>query len=140
MTRATHKTTGMVITTLIGMYLHAPLIVGIEYIIVSWFASTFADIDLKLEIKHRLVTHNLLFCLVLSGSIGYFNKGIGLIVFVNYILHLVLDTCTVMGIPWLYPFSNKYYSFKLCRCGDKIDYGINVINICILLIMVNEWL
>lgn len=61
--------------------------------------------------KHRGITHTLIgmliFALFVYVLFGNFVWGF---VF-GYILHLIFDTITPMGIMWLYPYNKKYYSF-----------------------------
>lgn len=78
---------------------------GILGKIVSFFAS------------HRGIFHSFLLPLVLFGILGYFwNFAYALALFVGYIVHLIADALTPMGIPAFWPFSE----FKLrgpIRCG-----------------------
>ncbi|MFH0701875.1 MAG: metal-dependent hydrolase [Candidatus Woesearchaeota archaeon] len=63
--------------------------------IVSFFAS------------HRGVFHSFLLPLVLFGILGFFwNFPYALALFVGYIVHLIADALTPMGIPVFYPFSS----------------------------------
>lgn len=87
--------------------------------------SLFPDIDtpfsklgrlnpLSFIMKHRGFTHTTL-CLVISScviatitnNLAYTTAfGFG------YLLHLLADTLTPMGIMWAYPESKKYYTFS----------------------------
>lgn len=44
--------------------------------------------------------------------------------------HLILDTLNPKGIMWLYPFSHKHYSLKVCKTGSPEE--IMIFGICLL--------
>lgn len=132
MTGKTHKIVGVACTLPL---LHYTGLIGIFGII----GSTFADIDLRLGIKHRTITHNLLFCFAASGIVFYINRAAGFIFFINYLVHLILDSMTVMGIAWFYPFSKKYYSMRLCKCGSEFDDGLFLLTLLGVVMYCSYW-
>lgn len=80
--------------------------------------------------KHRGIFHSFLLPLVLFGLLGYFwNFAYALALFVGYMVHLIADALTPMGIPAFWPFSG----FKLrgpIHCGtwqEWILFGILVV-------------
>lgn len=87
--------------------------------------SLFPDIDtpfsklgrmnpLSSIMKHRGFTHTTL-CLVLTSClIGTLANNLSYAVAYGfgYLLHLLADTLTPMGIMWGYPESKKYYTFS----------------------------
>lgn len=82
----------------------------------------FADI-----MKHRGFCHTIPFVLLISIIFsflpfrGHFPLMFGLI------SHLVLDTLNPSGIMWLFPVSNKKFSFNICKTGspeESIIFGL----------------
>lgn len=71
---------------------------------------------------HRKETHSLLALVICSAILWVYNPFYGLCFALSYILHLLVDTLTVEGIPWLYPWNKKHYSFKLTSNGSPIEY------------------
>lgn len=125
--RKTHIAIGCVATSiLLSNHIIQPLsIIGIV-------GATFSDIDYKLGIKHRTITHSILMLTLTSIMISFFSKDIALVWFVNYLLHLIADSFTKSGVPFLYPFIKKSYGFKLIKTGSSIDYFIAIVSLYIL--------
>ena len=68
---------------------------------------------------HRTITHSLLGLSIFSGFLFVYAKELLLVGVVAYLSHIVLDTLTPAGVPWLWPFG-KNYSLNLFKTG-----GIN---------------
>lgn len=64
------------------------------------------------------------------------NKEIGLIWFISYLSHLILDSCTESGVMFLYPFKKKSYGLKFLHSGGVIDMLIENIGYILLVIVV----
>lgn len=96
---------------------------------VGLIAATLPDIDLKLKIKHRTITHSIITCLVLGLPLCILHLGLGSVFIFNYLIHLILDTCTTMGVPWLYPISKNRFSLKICRTGGTLDYSLLICSV-----------
>lgn len=94
------------------------------------------DWDLYLGIKHRTITHSLLFLLISSVLVGIFNIDMGILWFIAYTLHLIADSFTKMGVPFLYPFSKKKYGAKLIYASGAEDLFILIVAIYIISEMV----
>lgn len=124
MMRKTHITIGCVATSL--LIINTPIqllsVIGV-------LGATFPDVDYKIGIKHRTITHSLVVLIATSLLINFFNKGIAIVWFANYLLHLIADSFTKSGVPFLYPFVKKTYGFKLIRTGDTIDYFIALLSL-----------
>ena len=67
------------------------------------------------------VSHSLLFLFISTLLLSIFSLNIGLIWFISYGLHLIADSFTKMGVPFLYPFNKTNYGFKLIRSGGAED-------------------
>jgi len=127
MTRKTHICVGLAVTLPLLPVFHF-------YAITGMVGATLADIDVKLGIKHRWSTHSLLALILATMGVMLINFNIGAILGINYLIHLILDSCTVTGVPLLYPFRTKYYGPKLIKTGDPIDLFICLLAIVIIFI------
>lgn len=120
MTRKTHIAVGIAATLpLLSVY---PKIA-----IIGIIGSVLPDIDIMLGmlgIHHRTITHSLLALFLTTITVVTLNFNIGIIFGTNYLIHLILDSCTKMGIPLLYPFNKKYYGMKLIYTGGAEDLFI----------------
>ncbi|BDR82576.1 metal-dependent hydrolase [Clostridium tetani] len=125
MTRKTHIAVGLAATL--------PIVYTTNYYsIVGLLGATAPDIDIILGIKHRTITHSIVMLCITSLPLFIFNFNIGLIWFLNYFIHLILDSFTKMGVPFLYPWSTKYYGYKKIRTGSAEDLFLCLISIYII--------
>lgn len=90
-------------------------------IFLSVAAATLPDYDLKLKIKHRTITHCILFYIVIGALLYRVNFETFIFFSIGYLSHLLLDSLTKHGIPLFYPFSKKTYGLKLFKTGEKFD-------------------
>lgn len=110
---------------IIGITCSLPLFTSnlvLPYSVIGLIGAIAPDWDFKLHIRHRTITHSLLFLLISTYIIYCSNLDISIVWFVTYSLHLLLDSFTIKGIPLFYPFSKKYYGFKLFKTGGFFDY------------------
>ena len=73
------------------------------------------DWDFKLGLKHRTITHSLLLLCLSSFAVSFFSKNIAVIWFVSYLLHLLADSFTKMGVPLMIPTVMAIRPLKICR-------------------------
>lgn len=127
----THKT-HMVVGTLVSIpFIASPIgLLGIS-------GSIAPDFDIKLGIKHRTITHSLLMLFFTSLIIKNINFNIGLIWFINYLSHLILDSLTKSGVKFFYP-SKKNYGLRLFKTGDIFDYIIRVVGIMLIFLIIGK--
>ena len=52
--------------------------------------------------------------------------------FVSYFLHLIADSFTKMGVPFLYPFVKRNYGPKIIRTGGAEDMFVCILAIFII--------
>ncbi|MEM3736597.1 MAG: metal-dependent hydrolase [Candidatus Bathyarchaeia archaeon] len=87
------------------------------------------DIDLHFEIKHRGITHTLLFGIVLGAFLGillrYAYEPLGLLMgfiagFGGTVSHLLGDLLTYSPFKPLYPFSNREVALGLFKASNKV--------------------
>lgn len=127
MMRKTHIAIGCLATSivLINTKVQPIAVVGI-------LGATFPDIDYKVGIKHRTITHSILILILSSLLVSFLNKDIALVWFVNYLSHLIADSFTKSGVPFFYPFIKRKYGARLIKTGGSIDYF--TIIVCIYII------
>ena len=127
MTKRTHIAVGIA-TTL-------PLLNLVPgYAVIGILGSMIADWDLLLGIKHRTITHSLLALILVTITTMLINFNIGVVIGFNYLIHLLLDSCTKTGTPFLYPFKKKYYGPKLIMTGGVEDLSICLLSIFLIFI------
>lgn len=90
------------------------------------------DWDIYIGIKHRTLTHSLVALVFTSYVLYTFNEQLGILWGINYLTHLLLDSLTKTGVPFLYPLKKKYYGFKLFKTGGAEDFFISLILIYII--------
>lgn len=106
------------------------------YIFLSVGAATLPDLDLKLKIKHRTWTHSLLVYSIAAALIYYFDPIGALFFSIGYLSHLFMDSLTISGVKWLYPFYKKSYGMCKVRVGSRFEKLINSFIVVILLLYV----
>ncbi len=113
----------------IGLAATIPLIVIEPISVIGALGSTVPDWDYKLGIEHRTITHSLLFLGLTTGIVRILNLHTALVWFICYGLHLVADSFTKMGTPYLYPWNKKYYGLKKIKTRGGEDYFIQLMAI-----------
>lgn len=86
--------------------------------------ATLPDIDIRLGIEHRTITHSFIALFLSTMIVMLCNFNIGLVFGLSYLTHLLLDSFTKMGVPFLYPFNKEYYGLKLIKTGGSEDLFI----------------
>ena len=130
MMRKTHIAIGAV-TTLV---LLTDTTLGVLPSIVGMAGCVAPDVDKKIRVKHRGISHSLIIVAVLYILISILNKNIAIAFCINYLLHIIADCLTVMGCPLLFPFSNKNYGLKLFKTNGFIE---KIVYIIILLVLIS---
>lgn len=118
MTKKTHIAVGIAATI---NFIH---ISNILFLIIAVIGSFIPDVDYKLGLKHRGITHTLLALAITTGLFSLYSWKLGLLWGLNYSTHLLLDSLTITGIPLLFPLSKKCYGFKLICTGKSEDLFI----------------
>ena len=128
----THKAIGYTTTLILLFYTD----IGIIPSLIGLIGCTAPDVDLKLRIRHRTVTHWLITSFLLYALISIVSPNIAYAFFINYVLHIIADTLTVEGCPLFAPFYNKRISLRIMRTNsfmEKIVYYIILIIFVIVL-------
>jgi|LSQX01.1.fsa_nt_gb membrane-bound metal-dependent hydrolase YbcI (DUF457 family) len=88
-------------------------------IIISAVASKLPDIDYRFW--HRGCIHSPLFLAILYFLVRQFCPEIVMPLLIGFLSHLILDSLTPMGIPWLWPFYPKRIGISLIPTGSIGD-------------------
>lgn len=96
-------------------------------LIISSVLSSLPDIDLRLELPHRKVTHNVFFGLIISLVAGYLASYLGFsfrVVTFSFLIafttHLLCDLLTKMPFRPLYPFVKTPVALRLFRSSSNV--------------------
>ncbi|MBI2105346.1 metal-dependent hydrolase [Candidatus Woesearchaeota archaeon] len=93
---------------------------GILFFLFLFFGIGFPDVDnnkskfgrksffkiVNLFFKHRGIFHSLIFGIILSWPIYFFDKDAGAGLFLGFLSHIILDSFTKQGVRIFYPLSN----------------------------------
>lgn len=120
---------------IIGVAITAPLIIYNPISVFGLIGSYAPDFDIKLGIKHRTLTHSFFMLGVSTLVISTLDSTIGFAWFLNYLSHLLADSLTIMGVPFLYPFKKKRYGLKIFKTGSLGDYILQFISIAYIFIV-----
>lgn len=115
MMKKTHMVAGVIATTSLCYYTsldRLPLIIG-------FMGSTAPDLDMMFG--HRKITHSLLGVVMAFMICSLFNVTFAFSFCVNCLVHVIMDSFTKMGCPFLYPFDKRYYGLKEIRTGGAED-------------------
>lgn len=109
--------------------------------------SSIPDVDVQFEVKHRGITHTVIFGVIvgftLSILFSYFTGGvywlIGFIAgFGGTISHLIGDALTYSKFKPFYPFSNREVAYGLFKASSKVvNRGILALGIFTFIISYN---
>lgn len=113
----------------LGLAATIPIILKEPVSAIGILGSVVPDLDFYLGLKHRTITHSILFLTISTAAISIFNIPVALVWFINYFLHLLADSFTKMGTPYFYPWSQKYYGLKKIKTRGGEDYFIQLIAI-----------
>ncbi len=113
----------------LGLAATIPIILKEPVAVVGILGSVVPDWDFYFGLKHRTITHSILFLTISTTIISVFNIPVALVWSINYGLHLFADSFTRMGTPYLYPWSRKYYGLKKIKTRGGEDYFIQLMAI-----------
>lgn len=116
----------------IGLAISIPLIVREPISAWGLLGAIAPDWDFYLGLKHRTITHSLLSLVLTTATIRLLEPHIALGWFICYISHLIADSFTIMGTPFLYPFNKKYYGLRNIRTRSVEDYTIQFLTILLM--------
>lgn len=122
MRRSTHAAVGLACGLALAQIGQFPLPAAVVVALTTEAAALLPDLDIRLHLPHRGITHSLLALLVIGN---YLARPIGLWCFaavvLGYCSHLVLDLVTSAGIPLLWPLVGRRFSLMGLRTGGRAD-------------------
>lgn len=121
MTKHTHIVAATALTVL-PIYYNPISVLGL-------IGSTLPDIDLKVGIPHRTITHGLIFAFVTSILAISISRSIGIIYVISIASHLILDSYTKMGVPLFYPYKKKMYGARKVLTHGREDCLVLIISL-----------
>lgn len=94
---------------------------------------------------HRKLFHApLIYLFLYSIGIGMIKEKLGLVlingVFLGIFSHLILDSFTIGGLPWFYPFSKKKVSLSKVKTNGKLEDILCGILTCINIVIILDLL
>lgn len=94
---------------------------------------------------HRKLFHApLIYLFLYSIGIGMIKEKLGLVaingVFMGIFSHLILDSFTIGGLPWFYPFSKKKVSLAKIKTNGKFEDILCGILTCINIVIILDLL
>ncbi|NFI96094.1 metal-dependent hydrolase [Clostridium botulinum] len=113
----------------LGLAATIPIILKEPVSAIGILGSVVPDWDFYFGLKHRTITHSILFLTISTAAISIFNIPVALVWFINYGLHLLADSFTKMGTPYFYPWNKRYYGLKKIKTRGGEDYFIQLMAI-----------
>lgn len=94
---------------------------------------------------HRKLFHApLIYLFLYSIGIGMIKEKLGLVLinglFLGIFSHLILDSFTIGGLPWFYPFSKKKVSLAKVKTNGKLEDILCGILTCINIVIILDLL
>lgn len=94
---------------------------------------------------HRKLFHApLIYLFLYSIGIGMIKEKLGLVLingtFLGIFSHLILDSFTIGGLPWFYPFSKKKVSLAKVKTNSKLEDILCGILTCINIVIILDLL
>ncbi len=127
MDRRGHAGLALAVASLMAQALGLALQDGLLFISLSATFSVLPDIDLRLELKHRRYTHNVLAALLASTLVGVATSqaSLGFLIgfatcLVGYFCHILGDLLTYMSFPPLWPIVKSEVSLRLFKSSDRV--------------------
>ncbi|WP_457591802.1 metal-dependent hydrolase [Geoglobus sp.] len=91
-----------------------------------------SDLDYVIGVRHRTVTHSILFMLTISISIAFFNPALGVVSFYGIGSHIFLDMLTKSGVQLYWPVKRRVRIAKFSF--DSLLANYVIILACVLLL------
>lgn len=91
------------------------------------------------NMQHRGWTHSLLGLIIFIAIIAIINTSLIMGFALGYVLHLLVDTLTPMGIAWFYPLSKNKRHIIGIKTGGAEEGIITVSLLYLLFMWVKNW-
>jgi len=76
--------------------------------------------------RHRTFSHSIVSLIMVTGAAYELHPGLTIPVMLGYLSHLLADSLTIQGIPWLWP-SPKRYRIGRIQTGSLSDHLIGLV-------------
>ncbi len=83
-----------------------------------------SDLDLVIGLKHRTVTHSLIFLITTSVLAGILSREIGIAAFIGIGVHIFLDMLTKSGVQLYWPFKKRVRVARFSYDGLLPNYAV----------------
>ncbi|WP_456369800.1 metal-dependent hydrolase [Geoglobus sp.] len=97
---------------------------SLEFSLYAVFFGLLSDLDYVVGVKHRGVTHSLLFMILLSSAVGYFNPSLGVAAFYGVGMHILLDMLTKSGVQLYWPMKRRVRIAEMSFDSVVANYAI----------------
>ena len=131
----THAAAGLASGLVLSLAQHDPFIQAFVLALVTEAAALLPDIDLKIGLKHRGITHSLLALALIAGAAWYVDHRLALPIAVGYSSHLILDMLTIWGIPVLWPVQKRFRLAKFST-GGLFDRLLAIAAFCVAILAI----
>jgi len=105
---------------------HETIIPALAIAGVTSIAAVAPDLDLRLGIKHRGITHTLIAFALVVVACAWIPERFWLYIPLGYASHLIADMLTVRGIPLAYPVMRVRIRLMRLRTGGAVDRMIRI--------------
>lgn len=120
MMRRTHAAAGLALGLGLASVYHQTALNAALLGLLTQAAALLPDLDIKLHIQHRTVTHSLLAMAIISLATWHYVPQFLAYIAGGYGSHLLLDFLTVWGIPLFWPVQKRFRLMKIST-GGRID-------------------
>jgi inner membrane protein len=107
MTHATHSAVGVALGLALALQAGRDPLTSLAATAVCAVAATLPDLDRKIGLKHRGVSHSLLMWSFITVLAWLFIPQVALSISTGFGSHLLLDSLTVTGIPLFFPVQKR---------------------------------
>ena len=83
-----------------------------------------SDLDLVTGLKHRTVTHSLIFLITTSVLAGILSREIGIAAFIGIGVHIFLDMLTKSGVQLYWPLKKRVRVARFSYDGLLPNYAV----------------
>ncbi|WP_052400240.1 metal-dependent hydrolase [Geoglobus acetivorans] len=80
---------------------------NLEYALIASTFGVISDLDLVIGIKHRTVTHSLIFAILVALLSGIINPAYGILALYGILNHIILDMLTRSGVELYWPLKRR---------------------------------
>ena len=119
MTRQTHIAAALALSLTLATY---PADSRFIWSAAAALAGVLPDIDMRIGIKHRGLTHSLIALALIVLLAAQLAPELATAAAIGYGSHLALDMLTPWGIPLLYPLNTKRLRLAKFPTGGALDF------------------